>query len=53
MKISHQFKMPNKHVFFKDNKHVFCRLDISHLHFSTIRSHERPNVKEFELVKVE
>jgi len=45
MKIPHQFKM--------SNKHVFCWLGISHLHFSIVRSHERPKVKKFELIDVE
>jgi len=43
-KISHHFKM--------SNKHVFCKLIITHLHFPL--SHPQTlDLKEFELVEVE
>jgi len=35
------------------NKHIFCELSRTHLHYSIIRSGQRPKVKEFVIIEID
>jgi len=43
--MSHHFKM--------FNKHVFCQINIRHMNLSIVKSFQRLDVNEFEMMEVE
>jgi len=42
---SHRFKM--------FNKHVFCQINIRHTNFFIVKSFQRPDMNEFEMIEIE